>query len=191
MAWRPPYQPQFGQTTCGSLACVHWGQTLRGGALSFQFEARRLRLFALDVFFLGTAMSIVSFAFGLSFGFGWWFGLGGIQVLESRPPGIGVVSLAPATALCEGRPTHGAQPLAILAAQRYQREFQEHGVACQRLQVHLVAGKRIDLLAVGVRFEQLPHCGSNLPGGRAEAANALPHPGGAHRPLSDDGAPLK
>ena len=71
MAWRPPYQPQFGHTTWGSFAWVHCGHTLRGGAASFQFDARRLRLFALEVFFLGTAISIVSFGFGLSFGFGW------------------------------------------------------------------------------------------------------------------------
>ena len=32
------------------------GHRLRAGASSFQAEARRLRLFDLDIFFLGTAM---------------------------------------------------------------------------------------------------------------------------------------
>jgi hypothetical protein len=56
MACRPPYHPQLGQTTWGSLVCRHCGHTLRGGALSVQFDARRLRLLAFDVFFLGTAI---------------------------------------------------------------------------------------------------------------------------------------
>jgi hypothetical protein len=34
----------------------HWGQRLRGGALSLHALARRLRLLAFDVFFFGTAM---------------------------------------------------------------------------------------------------------------------------------------
>jgi hypothetical protein len=38
------------------LAEEQRGQTLRGGADSRQAEARRLRLFALLVFFLGTAI---------------------------------------------------------------------------------------------------------------------------------------
>src|SRR6478752_4974409 len=40
----------------GSLVAPHRGQVLRGGAERVQAEARRLRLFAFDVFFLGTAM---------------------------------------------------------------------------------------------------------------------------------------
>ena len=55
IACRPPYQPQLGQTTCGSLARRHWGQVLRDGASSLQALARRLRLLAFDVFFFGTA----------------------------------------------------------------------------------------------------------------------------------------
>jgi hypothetical protein len=51
------YQPQVGQTTWGSLAEEQFGQRLRDGATSFQLEARRLRLFALLVFFLGTAIA--------------------------------------------------------------------------------------------------------------------------------------
>jgi hypothetical protein len=56
IAWRPLYQPQFGHTTWGSLALVHCGHTERAGAFSTQLDARRLRLFALEVFFLGTAI---------------------------------------------------------------------------------------------------------------------------------------
>lgn len=50
------YHPHVGHTTCGSLALWHCGQTLRAGAFRTQLLARRLRLFALEVFFLGTAM---------------------------------------------------------------------------------------------------------------------------------------
>jgi hypothetical protein len=56
MAWRPLYHPQFGQTTWGSLALWHCGQMLRAGTVSVQALARRLRLLAFEVFFLGTAM---------------------------------------------------------------------------------------------------------------------------------------
>jgi len=56
MTWRPRYQPQLPHTTWGRLAEPHRGQTLRAGALSVQAEARRLRVFAFEVFFLGTAM---------------------------------------------------------------------------------------------------------------------------------------
>jgi hypothetical protein len=57
MAWRPWYQPQFPHTTCGILAAPHRGQTLRDGAFTVQADARRLRLFIFDVFFLGTAIA--------------------------------------------------------------------------------------------------------------------------------------
>ncbi len=60
MACRPLYQPQFGQTTWGVLAEVHWGHTERAGAFSTQLDARRLRLFALEVFFFGTAIGMAS-----------------------------------------------------------------------------------------------------------------------------------
>ncbi len=55
-AYRPLYQPQLGQTTWGSLAESQLGHTLRAGASSRQADARRLRVFDFDVFFLGTAM---------------------------------------------------------------------------------------------------------------------------------------
>jgi hypothetical protein len=55
-ACRPPYQPQLVHTTWGTFACRHWGQMLRGGALRVQLDARRLRDFIFDVFFLGTAI---------------------------------------------------------------------------------------------------------------------------------------
>ena len=55
-ATRPLYHPQFGHTTWGSLALWHWGQMLRAGTVSDQALALRLRLLALEVFFLGTAI---------------------------------------------------------------------------------------------------------------------------------------
>jgi hypothetical protein len=41
----------------GTLAAPQRGQTLRGGALNVHADARRLRLFIFEVFFLGTAMA--------------------------------------------------------------------------------------------------------------------------------------
>jgi hypothetical protein len=43
----------------GTLAWWHCGHMLRLGRFSTQFAARRLRPLALEVFFLGTAMSLV------------------------------------------------------------------------------------------------------------------------------------
>jgi hypothetical protein len=57
MAWRPPYHPQFAHTTWGSFADPQRGQRLREGAFRFQADARRLRLLAFEVFFLGTAIT--------------------------------------------------------------------------------------------------------------------------------------
>src|SRR5690606_15781227 len=56
MAWRPPYQPQLPHTTWGCFTALQRGHRLREGALSVQLDARRLRLLALEVFFLGTAI---------------------------------------------------------------------------------------------------------------------------------------
>jgi hypothetical protein len=60
MACRPWYQPQFPQTTWGSLVAPHRGHRLRAGASRRHADARRLRLFALDVFFFGTAIVVSS-----------------------------------------------------------------------------------------------------------------------------------
>jgi hypothetical protein len=59
------YQPQVPQTVCGTLADAHRGQTERPGLRSVQADARRLRLFALEVFFLGTAISVFLVSWGL------------------------------------------------------------------------------------------------------------------------------
>jgi hypothetical protein len=57
MAWRPWYQPQLPHTMWGTFATPQRGQTLREGAFSVHAEARRLRLFIFEVFFLGTAIA--------------------------------------------------------------------------------------------------------------------------------------
>ena len=41
------------------MAWVHCGPTERAGARNSQLDARRLRLFDLEVFFLGTAIGAV------------------------------------------------------------------------------------------------------------------------------------
>ena len=55
MATRFLYQPHDGHTVCGVFALPQRGQVLRAGASSFQADARVLRLFDFDFFFLGTA----------------------------------------------------------------------------------------------------------------------------------------
>ncbi len=64
-ATRSLYQPQDGQTVCGSFAAAQRGHTLRAGAPSFQAPARWLRVFILDFFFLGTATVDLPGAIGL------------------------------------------------------------------------------------------------------------------------------
>jgi hypothetical protein len=44
---------------CGNFDVAHWGQTLRGGRFSVQFDARRLRVLALLVLRLGTAIDLL------------------------------------------------------------------------------------------------------------------------------------
>src|SRR5205814_9352425 len=83
-AWRPPYHPQLGHTTWGSLARAHWGHTLRAGTASVQLLARRLRLLALEVFFLGTAMGLSALSARL---------LVGAQRVQRHPPRIGYLML--------------------------------------------------------------------------------------------------
>jgi hypothetical protein len=57
MAWRPWYQPQLPHTTCGRLTAPQRGQVLRPGVPIRHADARRLRDFDFDIFFLGTAMT--------------------------------------------------------------------------------------------------------------------------------------
>jgi hypothetical protein len=55
IATRPLYQPHTPHTVCGNLAEAQRGHVLRDGASRRQFEARRIRVFDFDFFFLGTA----------------------------------------------------------------------------------------------------------------------------------------
>lgn len=57
MACRPPYQPQFPQTTWGRLVTLQRGQVLLAPVSRVQLDARLLRDLDLEVFFLGTAIS--------------------------------------------------------------------------------------------------------------------------------------
>jgi hypothetical protein len=57
MAWRLWYQPQLLQTMWGTFTAPQRGHVLRGGVLSVQAEARRMRVLDFDIFFLGTAMA--------------------------------------------------------------------------------------------------------------------------------------
>lgn len=54
-ATRPLYQPHVPQTVWGSFVARQRGHTLRDGAPRRQLDARRILVFDLDFFFLGTA----------------------------------------------------------------------------------------------------------------------------------------
>ncbi len=64
----------------------HWGHKLRAGSERVQAEARRLRLLALEVFFLGTAMMVSSLVSGALGIWGHWLGIWG-HWLGLRPVG--------------------------------------------------------------------------------------------------------
>src|SRR5207302_1515212 len=99
-----------------------------------------------------------------------------LQGVECRPSVISLCGAVPAVALVAVGSASRAQPLALLRAEGGQWQFQQDSVACQRLEVDLVAVERIGLLEVAVLFEQLAHGGMNLTPGCADAAPALPFP---------------
>src|SRR3954469_15212617 len=100
---------------------------LRGGADRVQFEARRLRLFAFEVFFLGTAMGDV-LRVSLS-------AVLGAQRVERRPSRVGRVVGVPAVALVAVGPAFGTKTLAILFAEGCLGQLEQYSVARQRRQV--------------------------------------------------------
>src|SRR5688500_7717354 len=78
----------------GSFVWWQWGQTERAGAGTGQFDARRLRLLALGVFLLGTAIGapqLLSVRVGVVFGI-----IGDDEGLQGVPPGV--AGFAPAVA---------------------------------------------------------------------------------------------
>src|SRR5260370_13754744 len=154
---------------------------LRGGASSCQALARRLRLFAFEVFFLGTAMVALSQrlperspARRGPAGSGGADGPGdrkslrvrvGPQRIEGRPARIGGRLAVTGPGVAVGA-TGRAQPGAVDPAQRSQGELEQHGVAGERGEVELIADQGVGLLVVvrgrtrttiGSGLVQLPH----------------------------------
>src|SRR4051794_13538833 len=168
MACLPPYQPQLPQTTWGSLAWRHWGHSLRGGAARRQLEARRLRLFAFEVFFLGTA---IVFSFDLDYS-----GRVGAQRIQCRPPRVPVLVVGVVRCLVQIGPAPGAQPAAVLRAERGLRQLQEHHLARQWLEVDLFVAKRIAVPFGGLVPGGLPEAGPHLAPAPLEAPPALAGP---------------
>jgi len=62
MAWQLWYQPQVGQTTCGSFACLHRLQVEYAGSDAFHCE-RRERVLLRDIRRFGTATAQSSRSF--------------------------------------------------------------------------------------------------------------------------------
>jgi hypothetical protein len=126
-------------------------------------EARRERLLALEVFFLGTAMVISPL------------------ILRGGAPTGPLVQLGSA---------RRAKPAAALLAQRRLGQTEQYRVAHQRLQVELVAAEPVGLEVIGVFLVQLAHLGLELASDRFQAAPALTDPGrpdrsGGHHPSVD------
>src|SRR5262249_13701286 len=142
---------------------------LRGGADSRQLEARRLRLLAFEVFFLGTAI-VVSFALGRVVPEG----------VECRPPGVDDADHVSAVALVAVGPTFGAQTQAVVEAEGRLGQLEQHSVARQGRQIDLVAPKRIGLLTVTVLLIQLTNVAVDHASDRPKAAPALPRPRRGH-----------
>src|SRR5689334_6358096 len=167
MAWRPPYQPQLPPTTWGSLAALHCGQMLRAGALSVQLEARRVRDFIFEVFFLGTAIGRCLALFAV----------GGAQLVEDAPPRIHR-GCARAGALVAVDPAVGAQTQALLSAEGRLGQLEHDSFARQRLQVDLVVVERVGLPLLVGGLEHLPDLALQAPVGGLEAAGAGAGPRG-------------
>jgi hypothetical protein len=118
---------------------------LRGGADSFQADARRLRLFAFEVFFLGTAIDARSLVLVLS------------EFVQSGPPWIGRRSFVPARALVAVGSALWAQALAILRTEGCLGQLGQDSFAHHLLQVDLAVNEGVGLTLVEVLFEGLEH----------------------------------
>src|SRR5436190_18503277 len=131
---------------------------LRAGSPRRQADARRLRLLAFDVFFLGTATSAP--------------GLVGAEGVERRPPRVAILGDATARPLVQVGPARGAEPPAVVTAQRRLRELEQHGLARQWLEVDLVVDERVALpLGRPLRSEERrvgKECGSRWGRERSE-----------------------
>ena len=202
MAWRPAYQPQFPHTTWGTLVAPQRGHRLRERApRGVQALARRLRLLALEVFFLGTAMGWSSGAVrsaratGASAQPGDASGRSSCaEHVQGRPPGIAgrgrrpSSSTEPSSAARAGNAS-GAGPRQSGPAQRGQRQVQEHGVPHHGLEVDVVALDRVGLARRRAGPRRPPDSSTSLePTDLVEAAPALGHPGGPDGAGERDGA---
>src|SRR4051794_26395266 len=134
MAWRPAYQPQLPHTTWGSLVAWQRGRVLRAGASSFQADARRARLLALLVFFLGTAMRVILRRKRNARSYRRDRSTVEAELVEGRPPRIGGTVGVGLGVVLE-RLGHRAP--AVLATQGGGRQPEEHRLPDQRLEVEV------------------------------------------------------
>ena len=148
-AWRPLYHPQFGQTTWGTLAWWHCGQTLRAGGRAPSSRPAGCG-----------SWPWMSFSWGRPSSLTVGRPAGGVHVPASAPVGSrsGVLRASrrrghpehvevahrgslgatqPQASLVAVGPARGAQAPAVLPAQRGEGQLEEHGVAHQGLEVHL------------------------------------------------------
>jgi len=126
------------------LARRHCGQRLRGGSFSVQAEARRLRLFDFEVFFLGTAI-----------------------VVSLIGPRVG--RLARAGLVVAVHTALRAQTPAVVLTEWCERQLQDTGIVDDRFQVEKIAPDDVLEVGVGVVRADLVHDGDEVAAGGAEA----------------------
>jgi len=215
MTWRLLYVPQVGQAVCGSFGSRQFGQVISCGAVVFHCARRDLVLLR-DIFRLGTATSVLLCLarrgvrpvrrhgrsrcriryFFLVRTAVWLVAIRLVRpkVLQRRPHRAALLMPVAGLGVGEPDPAFHAQALAVVLAQRRERQLQHEGVSQGRLEVQQTAGiKPIAIRAVRViawlriasQLEQLlePHLrrrGERLQAPRALASQRCAH-GGRHQ----------
>src|ERR1700749_3027728 len=138
MTWRRRYRPTVGHATCGSLGSWHCGQLTSVGALVFHCE-RRERVLLRDILRLGTATSALLSVSGAVRAAGLVFLVKSMELTQRLPLGEDrVLVLVSRPGVGQPDPALGAQPGAVVRAQRGQRECEHYPVAGHRLHVEQV-----------------------------------------------------
>ena len=193
-AARGPYWPQDGHAVCGRCFSRQAGfaQVTSVGTDAFHWD-RRCRVLLRDILRLGTAtvLSLLSRRRRDSSNSPCCRCELHLYIVAMPPSRVPSPSTGPAAPPTGGRSRPrgvsgivvqagaalGAQPRAVLRAQRLERQVEHHVVAEQRLEVDEVALQPADLvlggLAVGVD-EQLLDVDLQRAGDRGQAAHALP-----------------
>src|ERR1700691_5818835 len=128
MTWRRRYVPHVGQATWGSLGSWHCGQLTSVGALVFHCE-RRERVLLHDILRLGTATSALLSVSGAVRSAGLVFLVKSVELTQRLQLGEDrVLVLVSRPGVGHPDPALGAQPGAVIIAQRGQRYCEHYRV---------------------------------------------------------------